>query len=80
MDEKQDHRIYRQATDEERSRHELAREQIAAELPEIKERARAALGALGEERHSHSPRHCSLAGGTRTARTESGRLERANRD
>jgi len=35
MNEKRDHRIYRQATDEERSRHQLVREQIAAELPEI---------------------------------------------
>ncbi len=46
MEKKQVHRIYRLATDEERARHKLAREQIAAELPEIKERARAALAAL----------------------------------
>lgn len=47
MEKKRDHRrVYRQATAEERARHQLAREQIAAELPEIKERARATLGAL----------------------------------
>jgi DNA-binding phage protein len=46
MEKKQDRRIYRPATDEERARHQLAREQIAAELPEIKERALATLGAL----------------------------------
>ncbi len=46
MEKNQDYRIYRRATDEERARHQLAREQIAAELPEIKERARATLEAL----------------------------------
>ncbi len=46
MEEKHARRIYRHGTDEERARHQLAREQIAAELPEIKERARAALVAL----------------------------------
>ena len=46
MEDKHDHRIYRRVTDEERARHQLAREQIAAELPEIKVRARATLAAL----------------------------------
>ena len=46
MEKKQVRRIFRPATDEERARHQLAREQIAAELPEIKERALAALASL----------------------------------
>ena len=46
MEKKQVHRIYRRTTDEERARYQLARGQIAAELPEIEERARAMLAAL----------------------------------
>ncbi len=46
MEKKELRRIYRPATEEERSRHQLAREQIAAELPEIKRRARATLDTL----------------------------------
>jgi DNA-binding phage protein len=46
MKEKKDYRIYRPATDLERSRHQLVREQVVAELPEIKERGRATLAAL----------------------------------
>ncbi len=46
MNEKRFNRIYRPATDEERARHRLVREQIAAELPEIKEHARAALAEI----------------------------------
>jgi DNA-binding Xre family transcriptional regulator len=46
MEKRQVHRIYRPATDEERARHQVAREQIAAELPEIRERGRATLEAL----------------------------------
>jgi DNA-binding phage protein len=46
MDRKRDHRIYRPASDEERTRHQLAREQIAAELPELTDRARITLAAL----------------------------------
>ena len=46
MERKQGRRIYRPATEQERAEHQLAREQIAAELPEIKERARATLDAF----------------------------------
>lgn len=46
MEKKKEHRIYRPASEEERARHQLAREEIAAELPEIKGRARAILETL----------------------------------
>ncbi len=42
-------RIYRKATDEERMRHAKIREQIAAELPDIKQRARDRLTLLKKE-------------------------------
>jgi DNA-binding phage protein len=49
MEKKQgtrEHRIYRPVTEEERARHQRMREQIAAELPEIKDRGRAFLLTL----------------------------------
>ena len=49
MEKRQIRRVYRPATDEERARHRLIREQIAAELPEIKQRARATLAALKKQ-------------------------------
>jgi DNA-binding phage protein len=39
-------RVYRKATDEERARHANIREQIARELPDIKQRARLRLALL----------------------------------
>jgi len=42
-------RIYRNATDEERARHEKIREQVAQELPEIKQRARERLALIRKE-------------------------------
>ncbi len=42
-------RIYRKATDGERSRHANARKQIAIELPEIRQRAREKLVLLKKE-------------------------------
>jgi DNA-binding phage protein len=49
MAKKRGRRIYRKATDEERERHLQVREQIADELPEIKQRARAKLALLRQE-------------------------------
>jgi hypothetical protein len=49
MEKKRGQRIYRKATDEERERHAKVREQIAQELPEIKQRARARLALLKKE-------------------------------
>ena len=42
-------RVYRKATDEERTRHANIREQIARELPDIKQRARLQLALLRKE-------------------------------
>lgn len=42
-------RVYRKATDEERTRHAIIREQIARELPDIKQRARLRLALLRKE-------------------------------
>ena len=42
-------RIYRKATDEERARHAQVREQIAGELPDIRQRARERLALLKKE-------------------------------
>jgi DNA-binding phage protein len=42
-------RVYRKATDQERERHAKVREQIAAELPDIKKRARQRLALLKKE-------------------------------
>ena len=42
-------RIYRKATDEERQRHAQAREQVAAELPDIRRRAQERLALLKKE-------------------------------
>ena len=42
-------RIYREATDEERNRHAKIRDQIAAELPDIRRRARERLALLKKE-------------------------------
>lgn len=42
-------RVFRKATDQERAHHAKVREQIAAELPEIKQRARERLALLKKE-------------------------------
>ena len=42
-------RIYRKATDDERARHAKVREQIAEELPDIKQRARQRLALIKKE-------------------------------
>jgi DNA-binding Xre family transcriptional regulator len=42
-------RIYRKATEEERKRHAKVREQIAKELPEIRQRAKIGLALLRRE-------------------------------
>ncbi len=49
MAEKRGQRVYRKATDEELQRHAKVREQIAQELPELKQRARAKLALLKKE-------------------------------
>ena len=49
MGKKIGRRIYRRASDEERQRHAKIREQIAGELPEIKQRARARLELIKRE-------------------------------
>jgi len=49
MAERRGQRVYRKATGEERQRHTKAREQIAQELPELKQRARAKLALLKQE-------------------------------
>ena len=49
MAKKRGKRIYRKATDEERKRHAKVREQIAAELQDIKRRARERLTLLKKE-------------------------------
>jgi DNA-binding phage protein len=49
MTKKRGQRIYRAATDEERERHARIREQVAEELPEIRQRARARLALLKKE-------------------------------
>ncbi len=49
MTKKRGHRIYREATNEERERHARIREQVAEELPEIRQRARARLALLKKE-------------------------------
>jgi ribosome-binding protein aMBF1 (putative translation factor) len=49
MQKKEGHRIYRTATDEERKRHAVIREQIAAEVPELKKQGRAVLEAIKEQ-------------------------------
>lgn len=46
MTKEQGKRIFRKATDEERARHAKVREQIAGELPDIKQRARQRLALL----------------------------------
>lgn len=49
MPQQRGKRIYRQATAEERTRHAQARQQITAELPEIRERAQQRLAILKKE-------------------------------
>ncbi len=49
MAEKRGKRIYREATAEERARHAKIREQVAAELPDIKKRAKERLTLLKKE-------------------------------
>lgn len=49
MPKQRGQRIYRPATDEERKRHAQVREQIATELPEIRQRARERLALLKNE-------------------------------
>ena len=49
MKEERGKRIYRQTTDDERLRHSKIREQIAEELPDIKQRARERLALLRRE-------------------------------
>ena len=71
MENQLGHRICRPATDEERERHRLVREQIAAELPEIKKRARAALAALKKEGTPLRHAVAALRVEPRTSRPES---------
>jgi DNA-binding XRE family transcriptional regulator len=49
MAKKRGQRIYRAATAEEQERHQKIREQIAEELPDIKQRARRRLALLKEQ-------------------------------
>ncbi|NOY28724.1 MAG: helix-turn-helix transcriptional regulator [Planctomycetes bacterium] len=49
MAERRGQRVYRKATGEEWQRHTKVREQIAQELPELKQRARAKLALLKQE-------------------------------
>ena len=49
MPKERGHRVHRQATDEERARHGKIREQIAGELPDIRQRARERLALIRKE-------------------------------